>query len=92
MTAENIQKVYDALAEGALCYRSVAIIRKDNGEVQAEGGHATLAYGINTDGEMLVSDTSMHCYEIGIYKNHKTAWHIYKHGNKDCDCVIVTKQ
>lgn len=90
MTTANLQKVYDALAQGALCYRSVATC-DDTGVADLTGGHATLVYGINTEGEMLASDTSMHCNEIGIYKNHKTAWHIYKHGSKECDCVIVRK-
>jgi hypothetical protein len=38
-----------------------------------------------------MSDTSEHRYEIGIYENHKSAWHIYKHGSEECDCVIVKK-
>lgn len=90
MTAENLQNVYDALAQGALVYKSVAI-NKEDGTFSAEGGHATLCYGINSAGEMLVSDTSMHCYKIGIYENHKTAWHVYKQGSAECDCVIVKK-
>lgn len=89
MTEANLQKVYDALAQGALLYKSVGVDKVT--DINPDGGHATLGYGINTDGEMLISDTSMHCYDVGIYKNHKTAWHIYKHGSADCDCVIVRK-
>lgn len=84
MTAEALQKIYDALEGGALLYKSTMASSVD-------GGHAMLGYGINTDGEMLTSDTSMHCNEVGIYENHKNAWHIYKHGSAECDCVIVKK-
>ena len=89
MTATNLKKLYDALASGALLYKSVA--GKVGEETSADGGHATLAYGINTNGEMLCSDSSMHCYDVGIYENHLNAWHIYKHGSLECDCVIVRK-
>ena len=88
MTAEDLQKVYGALADGALLYKSTV------GSVAsgtADGGHAMLGYGINSDGEMLTSDTAMHGYRVGVYENHKAAWHIYKHGSKLCDCVIVRK-
>lgn len=88
MTTENLQKVYDALAEGALLYRST-LGSSESGNV--DGGHAILGYGINSDGEMLTSDTSMYCCDVRIYENHKNAWHIYKHGSKECDCVIVKK-
>ena len=90
MTQADLQNVYDALEQGALIYKSVAAAG-DTG-ITPYGGHATLCYGINTEGEILTSDTSMHCYNIGIYKNHKTAWHIYKQGNEQCDCVIVRKR
>lgn len=86
MTKEGLQKVYDALAQGALIYKSTM------SGTNVDGGHATLAYGINTDGEMLISETSMRCDEIGIYENHKNAWHIYKHGSTECTAVIVKKQ
>lgn len=86
MTSANLKKMYDALKDGELLYKSVM------GKTTINGGHAVLAYGINSDGEMLIADTSMHCWEIGIYENHKTAWHVYKQGNKDCDCVIVKKK
>lgn len=85
MTAEALQKIYDALADGALLYKSTM------GKSNVDGGHAMLGYGINTDGEMLTADSSMHCDEVGIYESHKTAWHIYKHGSAECDCVIVKK-
>lgn len=85
MTTANLQKMYDALKDGALLYKSTM------GNDTPDGGHAMLGYGINSDGEMLTVDTSMHCHEIGIYEAHKTAWHIYKHGSKECDCVIVRK-
>lgn len=85
MTTEGLQKVYDELSQGALVYKSVMV---DN---SPDGGHATLGYGINTEGEMLTSDTSMHCNEVGIYENHKNAWHVYKHGSAKCDVVIVKK-
>lgn len=93
MTEDNYRKVCTALAEGALLYKSVGTTKVNGSIVDAhpEGGHATVVYGINSAGEMLMSDTSMHCDEIGIYKNHKTAWHIYKHGSKECDVVIVRR-
>ena len=89
MSTENLQKVYDALSQGALIYRSV--LGKASATASADGGHAVLGYGINSNGEMLTADTSMHCSEVGIYENHKSAWHIYKHGSKYCDVVIVKK-
>ena len=85
MTSEVLRKMYDALKDGALLYKST--MDNDN----EHGGHAMLGYGINSDGEMLTADSSMHCWEVGIYENHKTAWHIYKHGSAECDCVIVRK-
>ena len=88
INATNLKKLYDALASGALLYRST-VGNVESGS--ADGGHAILAYGINTDGEMLCSDSSMHCYEVGIYENHLNAWHVYKHGSPECDCVIVKK-
>ena len=91
MTQANLQQVYNALAQGALVYRSIGGI-DSSGNATPDGGHATLVYGINSAGEMLMSDTSQHCNEVGIYKNHKTAWHVYKHGSKKCDCVIVKKK
>lgn len=84
MSKTNLQKVYNALAAGALVYKSTAATDQD-------GGHATLWYGVNSDGEFLVSDTSMHCNEVGIYENHKSAWHTYKNGSQNCDTVIVWK-
>jgi hypothetical protein len=82
---DSLQRAYNALAEGALLYKSTLTPGKDY------GGHAMLGYGINSKGEMLISDSSMHCYKIGIYDNHKAAWHIYKHGSDNCDIVIVKK-
>ena len=99
VTSESCQKIYDALQGGALLYRStVGGIPGDDfinagiaTNVLAQGTHAMLGYGINSDGEMLTSDTAMHGHKVGIYENHKTAWHIYKHGSELCDCVIVRK-
>ena len=99
VTSESCQKIYDALQGGALLYRStVGGIPSDDfinagiaTNVLAQGTHAMLGYGINSDGEMLTSDTAMHGHKVGIYENHKTAWHIYKHGSELCDCVIVRK-
>lgn len=94
MTQANYRKVCEALAEGALLYKSVGTLKTvgSTAWTQPEGGHATVVYGINSAGEMLMSDTSMHCDDVGIYENHKTAWHIYKHGSKECDVVIVRKK
>lgn len=92
MTSSNLKTLYDNLSQGALVYKStVGDILRDvqNGEKPTDGGHAMLAYGINAQGEMLTVDSSMHCYEVEIYEPHKTAWHIYKHGSKECDAVIV---
>ena len=91
MTTENLQKVYDALADGALLYKSTVSGISTNGQYAVDGGHAILGYGINSDGEMLTSDSSIPSHKVGIYENHKTAWNIYKHGSELCDCVIVRK-
>ena len=90
MTKENLQTVYEALAQGALAYRAIAAVKDTTPYVN--GGHAILAYGINSEGELLTANSSPHCYNLGIYENHKAAWHIYKHGNKDCRVVIVKKK
>lgn len=100
MTKENLQTVYDALAQGALAYRTIGTVKdtNDNGsadgtdDIRVNGGHAILAYGVNSKGELLTANTSPRCDNIGIYENHKAAWHIYKHGNKDCRVVIVKKK
>ena len=88
MNSANLKKAYDALAAGALLYKSTVGV-PTHGIV--DGGHAMVGYGINSDGEMLCSDSSMHCNDVGIYENHLNAWHIYKHGSLECDCVIVKK-
>lgn len=89
MTKENLIKIYDALAEGALVDRSIGVIK--DGAIQVTGGHAILAYGVNSDGELLTANSSPRCYELGIYENHKAAWHIYQHGSEICNAVIVKK-
>lgn len=79
-----LTRIYNGLSQGALIFRSSA-------STSVDGGHAMLGYGINSKGEMLTSDPSPYCSELGIYENQKTAWHIYKHGSQKCDVVIVTK-
>ena len=87
MTSENLKKVYDALKDGALVYRSVG-----TGEDSPDSGHATLCYGVNKYGELYISDTSQKRSDLGVYENHKSASAIYTHGSEECDVVIVKKK
>ena len=96
ITKETLKEIYDALRDGALLYRGVGVVTtgvNEKGEttysVQTDGGHATLIYGVNKDGEVLLSDTSQKRSNLGIYENHKSAQPIYTHGSQKCDVVIV---
>ena len=90
MTFNGMQTIYNALAQGALIYRSIAVVKDDG--LQLNGGHAVLAYGVNSDGELLTSNSSPRCYNLGIYENQKDAWHIYQQGNEECLAIIVRKK
>jgi hypothetical protein len=87
MSSDNLKKVYTALKQGALIYRSVG-----TGTNSPNGGHAVLCYGVNSDGELLLSDTSQRRSDLGVYENHKSASAIYTHGSEECDVVIVKKK
>ncbi len=91
MTAQGMQTIYDALAEGALVYRSIATF-DDTAGATLNGGHAVLAYGVNSEGELLTANTTSRCFNLGIYESHKDAWHIYQHGNEECYAIIVRKK
>lgn len=94
MSSDGLKAVYAALANGALVYRTTGVRYFDannNPSYYPGSGHATLWYGVNSDGEFLVSDTSMHCDEVGIYENHKSAWHTCNTGSIDCNTIIVWK-
>ena len=84
LTKESLQHCYEELKNGALLYSSIGIPKHD-----MEGGHATLVYGINSDGEVLTSESSMYINRIGIYENFKDSCYIYQRGSKECDMVIV---
>ena len=86
MTSENLTTAYAALEQGALIYRSVG-----TGVNSPYGGHATLCYGVNSAGELLMSDTAQKRSDLGVYENHKSASAIYIHGSEECDVVIVKK-
>lgn len=94
ITTETLSTIYEALAEGALLYKITMAGLPDvltDLDVRARSGHAMLGYGINSNGEMLTADSSMHCSDVGIYENHKTAWHIYKQGTPETDVIIIRK-
>ena len=77
-----IDEIYNTLHKGGLVFRNIAATGPN-------GGHAAIYYGINADGEILMSDTSMHCDRVGIYKNHKCAWHLYKHVSNHGSALII---
>ena len=77
-----IDAIYKTLQNGGLVFRNIAAVNE-------HGGHAAIYYGINADGEILMSDTSMHCDRVGIYKNHKCAWHLYKHVSNHGSALII---
>lgn len=52
----NLQKVYDALKEGALIFTGI------------NPGHAGVLYGVASNGEMLVLDSNPFCFNIGDYE------------------------
>lgn len=47
----ELQEIYDTLANGALLYKSVATSSNIN------GGHAIIVYGLNSIGELMISDS-----------------------------------
>ena len=81
----DLAKVYQALKDGALLYLSHMIIGNTS------GGHATLCYGINDIGEMLISDSDSPLRYIEIYTNHTSSKQIYAIGDSNIDVVIVKK-
>ena len=93
MTSSDLANIYAKLASGSLVYRSVGTfdMETSSGFFLHYGGHATLCYGVNSKGEVLISDTCMHRYKLGVYENHKSAQPIYTHGSEYCDAVIVSK-
>lgn len=84
LTKDSLQHCYQELKNGALLYSSIGVPKHD-----MHGGHATLVYGINSDGEVLTSESSIHTNRIGIYENFKDSCYIYQRGSKECDMVIV---
>ena len=84
LTKSSLQHCYQELKNGALLYSSLGVPKYD-----MDGGHATLIYGINSDGEVLTSESSMYIDKIGIYENFKDSCYIYQRGSRECDMVIV---
>ena len=60
-TAESLQTMYDALANGAL------VISRVLGD-SVGTNHAVVIHGINTKGELLITDPSAASREVGIYE------------------------
>ena len=85
MTSANLKKIFDALNNGALVWKD-HMIYGDN-----SGGHATLVYGVNEIGELLISDSSLHNQNIEQYTNHLSSMPIYATGDSNMCCVIVKK-
>lgn len=88
--ASQLKNIYSWLNKGALVFREVG--NGVGGSVdagQVGGGHFVLYYGANSDGELLVADSSPARSAIGIYENFKSASHIFTHGSTGCDAIIV---
>lgn len=76
----NLQKVYDALKEGALILTGV------------NPGHAAVLYGIASNGEVLTLDSSAYQHNVGVYEAktfQQPIWSIAKNGQ---GIVIVKKE
>ena len=65
-TSEDYNKFYNALATK----NTYVLINVSAGDVRT-GGHAVIAYGIDKDGNVLVTDTSALHREFGIYSDFK---------------------
>lgn len=85
-TAENVQAMYDALADGALV---VAII--DDGDNGDTGDHAVVFHGINADGEIRVVDPTSAEEMLGIYNAATYAMPIQSMASMYWGFLIVSK-
>ena len=81
----ELQEIYDTLANGALLYKSVATSSDIN------GGHAIIVYGLNSIGELMISDSSWYGYEVGLYENIKYSMPIQTLGSAECNVIVVQK-
>ena len=84
--ASELPRIYQALKDGALLYKSQGVLGNSS------GGHATLVYGINDIGELLISDSDAPVRYIERYDNHLSSMPIYQTGNLEIDIMIVKKQ
>ena len=86
MTSEGLQKVYDALADGALIHKTMGTYE------HPDWGHAILVYGVNSLGKLLIADSDVCYHMIEEYENHKSSMPIYALGTAACNTTIVKKK
>jgi hypothetical protein len=88
VSATNIQVMYDALASGALVWGRILADHTD-------GNHCVVFHGVNSDGELLVTDPSSYGSVSGHYEAATYAMPIQNfmrdHGDVD-HFIVVTKK
>lgn len=85
MNSTNLKKVYDALKDGALVWKTHMIYGNNS------TGHANLVYGVNGIGELLIADSGLQNHNLEQYTNHLSSMPIYTTGDSEMDCIIVKK-
>lgn len=86
ITNSPLQKIYDALADGALLYKCISTYTGIN------GGHVVIGYGVNEIGELLVADSDNTLSDLGIYKSLKYSMPLQALGTANCDIIVVQKK
>lgn len=77
--SSNLQKVYNALKEGALILMYI------------HPGHAAILYGVASNGEVLTLDSSAYLHNIGVYEARTFQQPIWTLTCAGCDVIIVRK-
>lgn len=84
-TAENVQAMYDALANGALVISQVCA-------GPSGGYHMAVFHGINAGGELLVTDPATQATTIGVYEAATYSMPVQNMARPDDCFVIVSKK
>lgn len=84
--AENLQAMYDALANGALVIATI-----DDADGGDTGDHAVVFHGINSDGEIRVTDPTSAEEMLGVYNAATYAMPIQSMASMYWGFLIVSK-
>lgn len=77
---DNLQDMYDALADGALILSGI------------HPGHSGVIYGVADNGELLTLDSNSYLYKLGIYEAATFQQPIWSLVTKDVNFMIVRRR